>query len=88
MCDKLADCTVMRAWFRKGVDKPTVLLIPYKGAELIAGGIKITSNIAPRVHHTLGQEEAHNFYTISREVINGLNRGGLSWSRDTFDAVD
>jgi hypothetical protein len=78
----------MRARSRVGAEKPTALLLPFEGAAILVGGIKITSNIAPLVHHILSWEEARKFYTKAREVTNGTNKGGLGWSQATFDAVD
>ncbi len=66
----------------------TAHLLPFEGAAILVGGIKITSNIAPLVHHILSREEARKFYTKAKEVTNGTNKGGLSWSQATFDMVD
>jgi hypothetical protein len=87
-CNKLANCAVTRARSRAGAEKQTTLLLPFEGAAILVGGIKITSNIAPSVHHILSREEARKFYTKAREVTTGTNKGGLGWSQATFDAVD
>ncbi len=87
-CNKLANCAVTRARSRVGAEKPTALLLPFEGAAILVGGIKITSNIAPLVCHILSREKACKFYTKAREVTNGTNKGGLGWSQATFDAID
>jgi hypothetical protein len=61
-----------------------MLLLPFEGPAILVGGIKITSNIAPLVHHILSWEEARKFYTKARKVTNGTNKGGLGWSQATF----
>jgi hypothetical protein len=87
-CDKLANCAVTRARSRAGAEKPTTLLLPFEGATILVGGIKITSTIAQSVRHILSWEEACKFYTKAREETNGTNKGGLGWSQATFGVVD
>ena len=78
----------MRARSRVGAEKPTALLLPFEGSAILIGGIKITSDIVPSVHHILSWEEARKLYTKAREVTTGTNKGGLGWSQATFDTVD
>jgi hypothetical protein len=83
-CNKLANCAITRARSQAGAEKPTMLLLPFEGPAILIGGIKITSNIAPLVHHILSWEEAPKFYTKARKVTKGTNKGGLGWSQATF----
>jgi hypothetical protein len=49
---------------------------------------KMTTDVGKEVRFYLGKEEARAFYTKERQVVNGVNKGGLGWTNDRFEAVD
>ena len=54
---------------------------------MVLDGVKLTTDVGPEVRLQLGKEEAEQFYTKPRNIINGVNRGGLGWSSQRFHAA-
>jgi hypothetical protein len=88
MCNKIANCAVIRACSNEGDEKECSWLLPMEGVAIIIGGAKMTSKVATSTRFCLGREEAWQFYTRPMRIKKGSNKGGLGWSVAAFNAVD
>jgi hypothetical protein len=88
MCNKLANCAVIRACSNKGNEEECSWLLPMEGAAIIINSVRITSDVATFTWFHLGREEARKFYTRPMRIKNSSNKGGLGWSAAAFNGVD
>ena len=91
ICDTLAKAAVTRSLTPTARRIPEQVL-PTESAAVFVGGIKQTTNLAKNVRLVLGRVDAEAFYTTPLGIRdkNGKRnkRGGLGWTKASFDAVD
>jgi hypothetical protein len=63
-------------------------LLPFEQIAVVVDGIKITSQVAPKIQFSLGKVDAQCFYTKAINQVHVSNRGGLGWSEEAFNKVD
>jgi hypothetical protein len=85
--DELAKSAVARSRRPNLPDRGRQLL-PLEKIAVFVDNKKMTTDVGKEVRFYLGKEEARSFYTKTRQIVNGVNKGGLGWSNERFEAVD
>jgi hypothetical protein len=87
ICNGLANDAIARYLARSRVRDDGPYFLPLEKAVVVLDGVKLTTDVGPEIHVQLGMDEAERFYTKPCNIVNGVNKGGLGWSSQSFHAV-